>query len=186
MLRLAGVCGVIAPLVALSSIFLAIAYSPWFNWTDNALSDLGVGTAAFLFNSGLIVGGLLGLVFSLGMVQVLRKRVLGLAGAFMLVLAAVSLVGVGVFPETAGRIHFYVSVAFFAFGPSSLLLVGIALARESSWRKLGVFSVLTGAFAVAVWAVPYPYRGVAVPEMLASLSTSLWFIILGVKLFMQG
>jgi len=73
LLKLAELCGVIGPIIALAFIAFAIAYSPWFNWYTNALSDLGVGEAALIFNLGLIVGGVLTTIFAIGMMQILRK-----------------------------------------------------------------------------------------------------------------
>jgi len=80
-LRVAGLCGVIVPVVAFSCIFIAISLSPWFSWTENALSDLGVGGAAWVFNSGLMVGGILTMVFAVGLWAAFRKRSLGRVGA---------------------------------------------------------------------------------------------------------
>jgi hypothetical membrane protein len=39
--RLAGLRGIVSPIVTLTLIFSAIAQSPWFGWHDNALSDMG-------------------------------------------------------------------------------------------------------------------------------------------------
>ena len=41
-LKISGVCGTIAPIVAFTFILLAILNFPQFSWTENALSDLGV------------------------------------------------------------------------------------------------------------------------------------------------
>jgi len=65
-LKISGVSGVLAPLVAFTLISLAITSHPQFSWTGNALSDLGVveGVTAVLFNSGLIIGGILAIIFA--------------------------------------------------------------------------------------------------------------------------
>ena len=55
LIRISGLCGIAAPIFGFSSIFIAIHYSPWFRWAENALSDLGVeGFSAAVFNSGLV------------------------------------------------------------------------------------------------------------------------------------
>ena len=60
-------CGLAAPAVALGAIVLATIVVPpeTFTWHDRALSELGRYGAPtfFLFNGGLIAGGLLGLPF---------------------------------------------------------------------------------------------------------------------------
>jgi hypothetical membrane protein len=182
LLRIAGLCGVIAPVISLSFIALAIAYTPQFNWFTWALSDLGVNEAALIFNSGLIVGGILTTIFAIGLMQILRKQVLGFLGALTLILSTVSLCAIGVFPESAGRIHLYVSISFFALLAISLLIIGVALVRESSQRYLGLYSILTVVVAViAAWVIPH--EGAAIPEIIGVLAASVWNIVFGIKLF---
>jgi hypothetical protein len=84
--QVAGVCGLLGAIVALSFVGLAIVYSPGnFSITQNWLSDLGgMGytafenvtrpsvtspTTALLFDSGLAVAGILGIIFSLGLLS---------------------------------------------------------------------------------------------------------------------
>lgn len=181
--RIAGLCGVITPIITLSLILLSISYSPWFNWSENALSDLGVHEAATLFNSALMIGGVLTLVLAAGLLQTLRRTKTGFTGALVFVVGAVSLFAIGLFPETAGRIHFYVSVSFFASATLSMIIIGVALMKASE-RNVGVFSVFAGLFAAAVWTVFWnlPHRGVAVPEMLSVLAASAWSVVMGGKI----
>ena len=75
MMMVAWVCGILASIVVLSSVLIAISRSPSFSWTANMLSDLGDSSkaasgngAASIFNSGLIVGGILMMVFAAGRV----------------------------------------------------------------------------------------------------------------------
>ena len=179
LLKFALLCGVLSPIISLSFIALAIAYTPQFNWYTWALSDLGVHQAALIFNSGLIIGGILAAIFAVGLVQIFRKQVLGFVGAFTLVLSSISLCAIGVFPESAGQIHSLVSYAFFVLLGISLLLIGAALIREPSQRYLGLFTILTVvAGSVAAWAVPH--EGVAIPEMIGALAASVWAVVLSV------
>ncbi len=193
MQKIAGLCGIICPLASLSFTALAISNSlSWFRWTDNALSDLAgtqaTATAAALFNSGLIIGGLLSIIFAVGLMQVLRKRMLGLIGTFIFLLAGISLFAIGVFPETAGRIHAYVSVAFFTLFPISLFLIGGSMVSEQSERILGYATILFGMFAVISAAPIILARvdDVGIHELLAALSGSVWSIVFGIKLYRQS
>lgn len=187
LLKLAAACGVTTPVVTISLILVSISNSPWFSWTDNALSDLGVHEAALTFNSALMIGGVLTLIFASGLMQILRRNRVSFTGTFLLVLAAISLFLIGLFPETAGRIHLYVSVSFFALNILAMLVIGIGLVMDSSSRKVGAFSIAASLFSVIVWVVFWnlPYKGVAIPEMLASLSASAWSLVMGVGLFME-
>jgi hypothetical membrane protein len=183
-LRAAGLCGILTPIIVLTSILFAIYYSPWFSWTANALSDLGVqGTAAILFNSSLVVGGVLTILFAIGLREILLNKTLGRIGTLILILDAAILCAIGLFPETAGDIHLYVSVAFFVLLPISLFLIGVAMMQELSERKLGLFTVMAGIVTAIVWALPW--RAVAIPEIIAVLAASVWSIVLGISLFMQ-
>jgi hypothetical membrane protein len=183
-LRIAGVCGVLTPIIVLTLILLAIYYSPWFSWTENALSDLGVqGTAAILFNLSLVVGGVLTVIFAIGLREILLNKTLGRIGMLIFILDGAMLCAIGIFPETAGDIHFYVSVAFFVLLPMSLFLNGVAMMQEPSERKLGLFTIIAGIVAATVWMLPW--RAVAIPEIIAALAVSVWSIVLGIRLFMQ-
>ena len=184
-MKAAGLCGVITPIIVITLIALAIFYSPWFGWTKNALSDLGVqGIAAVLFNSGLITGGILTGIFAVGLREALRNRALSHVGSLIFILDAVALCAIGVFPETVGRIHFYVSVAFFVLFPLSAFFIGASMLRFSSERKLGLFTVLVGIVAAVVWM--FPWEAVAIPEIVAGLAVSLWSIVFGTKLLRLG
>lgn len=180
--KIAGLCGVVGPIIAFSSIFLAISLSPWFSWSANALSDLGVsGTAVSVFNLGLMLSGLLAMVFAAGLFKALGREFLGRAGAVVLFLATIALFGVGLFPETAGEIHFYVSVAFFALLPISFLLIGVCLLMWKHGKKLGYISILIAGLAVSPWA--FSWDGVAIPEMISVVFVSAWIMIMGLKLY---
>jgi len=184
-LKIAGICGVLAPIIVLTLILLAIYYSPWFSWTENALSDLGVqGTAAILFNSSLVVGGVLTIIFAIGLREILLNRTLGRIGTLIFILDGTMLCAIGIFPETAGDIHFYVSVAFFVLLPVSLFLNGVAMMQESSERKTGLFTITAGIVAATVWMLQL--SAVAIPEIIAALAAFVWSIVLGIRMFMQA
>ncbi len=174
------------PTVMIILILLAILTSPWFSWEENALSDLGVDDSiATLFNSSLIVGGLLLVVFAVGLQKILMIRRRGHAGTFILVLASLDLCAIGVFPETTGMIHYYVSVALFTLLPLSFILMGSAIIQRPSQRNLGLFTVFAGVVAGGVWIVPWG-GGLAIPETFAALPILGWSIVLGIRLFKKG
>ena len=179
--KIAGLCALISPIVAFVCIFVAISLSPWFSWSGNALSDLGVrGTAATVFNSGLMVSGLLTMVFAAGLFEAFRGRILGRIGAVALFLGAISLFAVGAFPESAGAIHSYVSVAFFALLPISLITIGASMVIAKS-RVLGSFSILVAVLAALPWAVSW--NALAVPETMSVFTIAVWDVTMGLKLY---
>jgi hypothetical membrane protein len=178
-IRFAGICGIAAPAVTLSLIFLAIALSPWFRWSANALSDLGVGEAALVFNSGLMIGGILTAVLAAGLFAS-EKLNLRRAGALLLFISAVALFGIGTFSEAAGRIHFYFSVAFFVALPISLFVLGAGAIVGKS-KTFGVFTFLIGVLAASPWV--FSWTAVAVPETISATVASVWSVVQGVRLY---
>lgn len=187
-LKIAGLCGVAGPLIAFSMILLAISSSPWFSWTVNALSDLGArGVAAPLFNSGLIICGVLILLFATGLGKILPGRFLSRAGVLGVVLSAIALIGIGVFPEPHA-LHLPLSVAFFTLLPISMLIIGCAMALEPPERKIGLLIITLGVVAIVSWAFLFaiPLGSAAILETVATLAASACVIVLGVKLFIQA
>jgi len=188
-LKISGACGILTPIVAFTCIFLAIASYPEFSWTGNALSDLGVqeGVTAVLFNSGLIFSGILALIFASGLLIFLYNKLLGRIGAFILVLGALALIAIGIFPENVKPTHYYVSVAFFVLLLIAMLVIGATFLLMAK-VKMGLFTFLAAIVAVVVWVIQFPVRfipSVAVPETVSALLASMWSIVLGFKMLKQ-
>jgi len=181
--RIAGIVGVLTPFVTFAVILTAISHSPWFSWRRNALSDLGVSSGvAALFNLGLILGGILTLLFASG-VYLAMKRTSTRIGAAILILAALSLILIGVFPENIGEPHLYASVSFFILLPLSQIAIGMSMMKAENDRFVGMFSVIAGVATAFVWSLPS--EGAAIPEALSSALASLWSIVFGLKLYKQ-
>jgi len=172
-----GICGVLAAAVVLVSILVAISAYPGFSWTNNVLSDLGVGATASTFNSALMVGGVLALIFAVGLL-VAKKGVLGKIGAVLLLIDAVMLFGIGMFPETTS-VHIYVSVAFFGFFPLAALILGIGAIVNKS-RMFGLFTILLGIIAILPW--PITMGITATSEAASAVPILVWWLVQGVML----
>ncbi|MBC8224198.1 DUF998 domain-containing protein [Candidatus Bathyarchaeota archaeon] len=172
LVRLFGWFGVFTPVLGFSMIFLAISTAPWFSWQGNALSDLGVeGLTAAIFNGGLVMTGSVMAVFSLSVYEFGKEDRLGKAGFALLLLACILLMGIGVYPETAGRIHLQVSVAFFVTLPVAIIVNSVYLMRRGN-RELGALGIAAGAVAIAIWTLPWD--GVAIPEAVSAASAGVW------------
>lgn len=182
-LKVVGALGLACPLVGFTSILLAVRSSPWFDWRVNALSDLGVGNASPVFNLGLMACGALYLAFAFGLLSIIEGRV-GRVGCWLMLIDGMFLIGVGVFPESFGAVHYYFSVLFFTFIPISLWTMGAWLLTLEGGRRLACFTALMGALAAAAWTMPHD--GVAVPEAASSLAASVWIWTLSVKLLQEA
>lgn len=172
LVRLFGYFGVLAPVVGFVMIFLAIGTAPWFSWTGNALSDLGVeGLTAVLFNSGLAMTAAVMMAFSLGLYELTRGSRVGTLSFLLMLAASGWLLGIGRFPETAGRIHYYFSVAFFVTLPLALAAFTVHT-RRAGPRWLANLTAACGLAAAVVWAPDW--SAVAIPEALSALAVGVW------------
>ena len=184
--RIAGFFGVVAPIVAFTCILLAIGYSPQFSWTENALSDLGIqeDLTAPLFNYGLIISGVMSLVFAIGIFALLQRKLMGRVGVFTLMLATLALIAIGVFPENAKPMHYYASVSFFVLIPIAMLVLAWTFAQIGR-VKTALYTLLTAVVAVAPWVLQFALnyvRGVAIPETVSALAASAWAMALGLTM----
>ncbi len=184
--RLAGWCGILAPLVALSTTFASIAMSPWFSWQDNGLSALGVGPRSTLFNAGLFCGGVLYAAFAIGLIRWQRSRsgLAKIAGG-MLVVGALGLALAGIFPDNTGGIHDLVSATYFLATVLAYVLWGMAWLRSGE-KVTGILSVAAGVTALlALILAPHQRLAIAVPSILAATIMNSWIFALAVKMLVE-
>ncbi|MFN4132826.1 MAG: DUF998 domain-containing protein [Candidatus Hadarchaeales archaeon] len=183
LLRAASICGVLAPIVAFCAIAGAVSISPWFNWEKNALSDLGVRQGSdVIFNSGLVAAGGLAAIFSLGLFLTMKNGI-GKVTAVLFLVDSIALVGIGVFPETAGEIHLWFSVVFFA--TFSIFAISFFIySITQKWLKMAVGALVAGAGATLPWT--FRWEGVAIPETISALFASSLTLALGLILLKKG
>lgn len=153
----------LAPIVTFyASILLAVLLSPWFDWINNALSDLWHATksgAAPIFNFGLLLTGTLIIVYS---VTSLRRHAKWTSYSFVFMGFSMQLVGA--FNETYGLLHFYVSVLLFL---SLLVCSLIYFAEKRAWLAL------ITPFAAIPWIMLFQgifFNGAALPEIISSFA----------------
>jgi len=186
--RAGAAAGIVGPLVALTSIAVAIAGSSTFAWTGSALSDLGSpGTAtAPVFNGGLLAGGLLAVPFAL-VLQRASRGSLRRAGAVLLGLSGLALVGIGLFP-VGDPLHYPSSVAFFGLASLVPWTYGLGDYRAGAVRA-GAFGLALGALNVVgwvAWAALAGAVGIAVPEAVGALAFGSWTVATAARQFVAG
>jgi len=190
--------GFFAPLIALSTIAIAILLSPGFDWFSNALSDLGHYTrtdlgpykllGAIVFNGGLIVTGILMLLFTVWFLK-WTKDIPTKIGLIPLLISLTFLIGIGVLSENFPPFHYWVSVGFFLTFPFSMWVIGIGWLRFSSLRWFSVISLVLPFLSVYMWAdvmlgTPM-WSNVAIPEIVTALSAIIWLWIINLMQY-QG
>jgi hypothetical membrane protein len=98
-------------------MIIAETLYPNYSTSDNYISDLGVGPSALIFNSSIILFGLMIVAGTYFIYRVFRSRFL----LVLLTLAGIGAMGVGVFTESAGGIHVVFSLITFLFGGLSAI-----------------------------------------------------------------
>lgn len=177
--KISGICGIMIPIVVFTFIGLAIMQSPWFEWTQHALSDLGVeGISAALFNSGMIFGGILASIFSLGLIILLSNK----TGAYILLFSSLALIGIGLFPETINTLHSITSVAFFTLLTVSFLTIGLSIKQDQFERFMGSLALLFALISISSILFLIPLEGIAIPEAFACFPAFIWCMIFGLKM----
>lgn len=182
-MKLYRVVGILGATVAYLFIAVSIAVNPWFNFYNNALSDLGntlkLGSTALVFDAGLILSGLLETSFAI-LVSRLRSSWKNLIWTVPLSVAGADLALVGFFNESWGRIHFLVSVTLFVS-----MIVTMLLYSYVSWTLgtpvIGALALVFGISSAVVWFVQWPWKGVAIQETLSSAMGSILIVMISLK-----
>jgi len=179
----------LTPAVAFAAIGASIALSPWFSWARNALSDLGaLGSPVWpIFNTGLLVAGLLASCFSYGLLRQARRG-LDKAGSAILLIGSISLALIGLLPEDTGLPHLTAAVAFFLLTPAGLMVIGISEFLSPRGKRRASSGLLASALGGtslltwATWALLSPPLGIAVPELAAAVLISAALIALSLRM----
>jgi len=184
--RITGVCAIISQLVGLTALLgAAISNSPWFSWTEDHISALGVeGSAKTLFNSGLILTGIFSIIFAIGLGRCLLSGRLGRLAMGSLILGSIAVFDMGVFPRTFDFMHGASTTAFFVGITLTLLLIGVA-AIAASQMTWGLLSITAGVLVAGPQLVLGPLSGGAILQLLSYLPWSLWMMAFGIMLLLS-
>jgi len=181
----AGICGILGSILPLALTLSATFLSSWFRWDTNALSELGVGDQAVLFNSAVILGGLLNLPFAAGLYRYLGGERISRAGVLAILAGSVALLLVGVFTVDYLVLHAIVALGYFFLVPIGFLLIGFG-SKDSLLR---IVSLACGTVAlVAILVLPIVVAalhlkvGFAVPELAEALAVLVWTMLLSAVL----
>nr|MDO8133013.1 DUF998 domain-containing protein [Candidatus Njordarchaeum guaymaensis] len=182
--KVAGICGILGQSFVFLCIFLAITVSPWFSWTNYALSNLGDLTkpaSAPIFNIGLIIGGIITVIFVLGLSMKTRTNALGLVATILLFASGIGMIGVGIFPMNYLLPHAVSAFLIFIPLTVSLLLFGFAQVRSKPLRIFGVVSLVLGLVCVVNLFIPWG-PAIAIMEMVIVVPGYIWSLIASERL----
>jgi len=157
-------------------IFMIIAESLYPHYTiyGNYISDLGVGNTAIIFNTSILILGVLLIVGG----SLLESRVLR---AF-LIIAGIGAAGVGVFPETSPHhLHTIFALIVFLFASiSSYPAFTYKKGRMPLWPIMGSISLASLIMYILNFYGPIGYGGmermIVYADMLWALGFSGWLM----------
>lgn len=191
--RLAAASGVAAPILTLGALTLATAFAPaeTFAWSERALSDMGRPDSGvfWLFNGGLVAGGLVGAPF-VWRLWVAARNGVERAGVVAYGLALAGTIGVGVFflehtrYYLATELHVPAALSFFGMGPIAHWTwgTGAVLAGDREW---GLVTLWIGNAHVITWLCWILFAALlagesgswfAVPEAIAAVCFGGWTV----------
>jgi len=173
--RVYALFGVFGPLLVYVSITLSLIFSPWFNWETNALSDMGysvTGSAALIFNLGLLLAGFLLLLYSLTAFKKHAKY-----SSYCLLVSSFFVQLIAVFNETYGQIHYAVAIPHFLM--LSLTSIVYSIEKRSAFALLTFLIVL---FSWLIYALNVLNIGIAVPEIISKFVVA-WIIFSAIQIF---
>lgn len=137
---LAGLCFFIGSAQFVVGLLLAEASYPGYSIADNAISDLGIGSTALLFNASVSLVGIFTILGAYFLHQVHRRKVF----TILFLLAGIGAIGVGLFPENVPTAHGIFALIAFLFGGVAAI-VAYPLEKE----PLNYISVLLGILGLA-------------------------------------
>ena len=152
-------------------INIAEALYPGYSVATNAMSDLGVGQTAVLFNSSTVVFGAFILIGLL-----LGWHAIGTALTITLAVYGACVVGVGVFPETTGMLHGGIALGMFVFGAVSAIISYRVLRPPLSYASVGLGII---ALVALVLALTHNYLGISKGGMERMIVYPLFLWVLG-------
>jgi len=142
--RLAGYFALIGTLQFLISMVIAESLYPGYSVHSNYISDLGVGSTAPIFNSSIVIFGVLVLIAG-----ALLLRALRMPFTVAMILAGMGAIGVGMFPEGSPHgLHTIFSLITFLFGGITAIF-----SYRIQPRALAITSVVLGAVALIALAM---------------------------------
>ncbi len=156
-------------------MLIAEVLYPNYSVSRNFISDLGVGRTAIIFNSGIIVMGLLLMIGS----TIIMKRVKPVFAFHTVFLTGLFSMLVGIFPETTGVPHLLSAFMAFFFGGVSAILTSFH-DKIYLWTGLGVIALTALALFIGKFYEGLGPGGmerlILYPELIWGISFGTWLM----------
>jgi hypothetical membrane protein len=180
-------------------IVTQIGYGSSYSLSQNYISDLGaVNCATFagryvcspwheVFNVSIVLLGLLLIVGTILIRTGFPSRSTRTVGLGLLVIAGIGAIGVGLSPEDVNlTVHSLSAAASFVAGSLALIVLGIAMFRDTRWDGFRAYSMFSGLVGLTAFFLfvgkTYGPLGVGGMERLIVAPVLLWALVCGVHL----
>lgn len=185
LLLIAGLCGILGSVLPLIMVLAATFLSSWFSWETNALSELGVGEESVLFNSAMLLGGVLNFLFDIGLYRYFNKEKQARIGVTSIMLSSVFLALSGIFTIDCHLMHAIVALGYFVLAPFGFIIIGYRT-KDSMIKKLNIAFGIAALAAILIlpiiiYVTPFNF-GFAVPELIEALIILVWTVFMSTKL----
>lgn len=193
--RLLALGGVIGPLMFVAACAIAGFLRPGYSSVHQAVSDLGIGSLAWLLNGSLIVMGMLLIACCAGFLRRLGPA-LGDPWRWvcsgLLALPGLGFAWAGIFTEAPATVtlHWVVGMPLVATGSiAGFLITGIRLRRLDSWRGIGTYSIAASLASLALIIVMFGTWTLGIgglTERVFFLEIMAWYVVVGWRLSNDG
>lgn len=180
---IAAICGLIGAIIFSLMWSAAVYVDGHWIFGEETLSELGGDRPGrWLFNSGVIIEGVLALVFSTGMYKLMKGYRAGRIGAAIMFLGGVALIGVGIFPIDTGTPHTVFSYVFFGLMLLALSILILPLFRHTLFGKaMGIITLLAVAISLAfLFSSPIPLT-----EAVAVICLLIWSSAISIQIIIN-
>ncbi len=189
--RLLASGGVVGPVMFVVVCTIAGFLRPGYSPLHQAISDLGVGSLAWLLNVALIVMGLLLIGCCAGFLRTLGPA-LGDPWRWvcsgLLALPGLGFAWAGIFTEAPATVtlHWVVGMPLIAIGSiAGFLITGIRLRRLDPWRGIGTYSIAASLASFALIMVMFGTWTLGIgglTERVFFLEIMAWYVVVGWRL----
>ena len=189
--RLLTLGGVIGPVIFVVACTIAGFLRSGYSALHQAVSDLGVGSLAWLLNVSVIVMGLLLIACCAGFLQTLGPA-LGDPWRWvcsgLLALPGLGFAWAGIFTEAPATVtlHWVVGMPLIAIGSiGGFLITGLRLRRMDSWRGIGTYSIAASVASLVLILVMFGTWTLGIgglTERVFFLEIMAWYVIVGWRL----
>ena len=163
------------PLVFWSTIFIGGIMTQGYSHLKNYVSELGMRgtTTQYLFTAGLVLGGILTILFVVGLIKTSKSKGINTIPLYLLFFWGVSMAGAGLFPGPSD-LHSISGLIGFPILLSPIL--ALILWRKTSIPKLKLFGFITLFFFALSFLGMIPETLENYPGLLAMFAHSAWSI----------